>query len=115
MKRKKVRVLAAVKELLTYRRVLREEREKYNLLALEHEATKRAMERVTAMLELEKANTSYLYDCKDFLYLSICDLKNKCQQTERIKESFSRFHVYITKQMEAERQQIKKQLGYTSI
>lgn len=84
------KIIGTLKEFLTYKRVLRAERIKYARLTMELKETQKSLQGALAMLELEKANTSCLYDCRNFLWLALCDAENQCEQTENIKNSYKK-------------------------
>lgn len=91
--------IGTLKELLTYKRVLRDERAKYDHLAMGLKETQKSLQSALAMLELEKANTSYLYDCRNLLWLALCDTDNRCEQTEKIKNSYKKSSRYLEERL----------------
>lgn len=103
--------IGTLKELLTYKRVLRAERAKYDHLAMGLKETQKSLQSALAMLELEKANTSYLYDCREFLWLALCDTDNQCEQTENIKKCYKQFSQQLGKQLADKKGNILKRFG----
>ena len=68
---------------------------------------RRDLKEVNAMLKKEKALSSYLYDCKEVLIKSLCDVSNKCPQTDSIRKDFRQFDKEAIKRLEEKIKAIK--------
>lgn len=51
-------------------------------------------------LEREKAFSCYLWDCREFLIISLYDAGNKCPQVDNIKEKYGKFALSAGKRLE---------------
>lgn len=96
MKLRRTKAFVKAKELLTCKRVIEQERERYLALAEEHEETVRYLKKVEMLLEQERAASCYYYDCREVLLMNIYRNIDKSPVVKQMRDDFREFNKYAS-------------------
>lgn len=109
MKLKRTKAFVKVKELLTYKRIIEQEKERYLTLVEEHEATTRYLKKVEILLEKERAASCYFHDCKEVLLGYMYNNMNKSPIAKQMLDKFREFNKYAIAHYNEKYDKIRKE------